>query len=166
MIGSHLRKGLFIAASLLALSAVSAGCGDDTTETGTTSPTTTSASTGAGGTGGEGGSGEATPGDFSVTVNYGGTHMVTEKDSLTVFASETYPPMGAPMYVVSQPMPTFPFTGTLKGLKPGSYYVVAMLDIDPPNPEIPGKEDLLINSEPIEIKGGDNQSVTLTLKDQ
>lgn len=154
-----------MAASLLALSAVSAGCGDDTSETGTSSAATTSASTGAGSTGSEGG-GEATTGDFNVTVNYGGTHMVTEKDTLTVFASETYPPMGAPMYIVSQPMPTFPFTGTLKGLKPGSYYVVAMLDIDPPNPAIPGKEDLLINSEPIEIKSGDNQSVTLTLEDK
>lgn len=175
-----LQPRLFALLCTLPLVLPLVGCGDDgdattaSTEastgstggganTGTqTDPTTGEASTtGEGSTGGST-TGELKLGDILVTVTYEGMQTGT----LSLAAVTSFPPMGPPLAAVTEKMPAFPFSGTLKGLEPRDYYVVAVLDVGDNNPQSPGPEDLLaFTPMPVTIVGDDMPMVSLTLVD-
>jgi hypothetical protein len=168
------RNRFFLAASLLMLSGGLAACSDDPeTSSSTASTSTSSAGTGGtGGAGGEGGGGGAGGGmvmlgDIEVTVNYMGMVMVTDMDSLNVAAFEEGKPMGIPPAFFTQKNPMFPVKGTLKGLEPAMYNIIAVLDIGSNNPSVPGAEDLVgMSSMPVEVMGGDAPTVDITIMDK
>ncbi|NUQ74157.1 MAG: hypothetical protein HUU21_11430 [Polyangiaceae bacterium] len=102
-----------------------------------------------------------------MTVNYMGSVMVTDKDGLNVAAFEVGKPMGVPPAFFAKMNPMFPEKGTLSDLKPGSYNILAVLDIGGNNPSAPGPEDLVgMSSMAIEIVGSDVQSAEITITDK
>ena len=58
---------------------------------------------------------------------------------------------------------TFPTTTTLRNVEPGTYWVLGVLDFDPPSPTLPGPEDTTGTVGPITIDGSANVSVDLVL---
>jgi hypothetical protein len=132
------------------------------------SSSTTSTGTGGAGGGGEGGAGgqggsQVVLGDIDVTVQYAGAQTGT----LSIAAFKQFPPAGPPLAFSQDKMPKFPAMATLKGLEPGDYYVVAILDIGNNNPQMPGPEDLQTVTMPaVTVKGNDMPAVTLTLMDK
>ncbi len=173
------RNRFFLAASLLMIAGALAACGDDT-DTTTTATMGTTTATGAGGAGGAGGGtggeGGGTGGqggstgelsDVEVTVNYMGMVMVTDKDALNVAAFEAGKPMGIPPAFFTQMNPMFPVKGTLNDLEPGSYNIIAVLDIGGNNPSMPGPEDLVgLTSMPVEVTGSAGQTADITIMDK
>lgn len=133
--------------------------------TGADQPTTAEPTTGAGSSTGaaDSSTGELVLGDILVEVTYAGAQVGT----LSLAAVTSFPPMGPPLASVTDAAPVFPFTGTLKGLEPGDYYVAAVLDIGNDNPQQPGPEDLVaFTPTPTTIVGGDTPMVALTLMDK
>jgi hypothetical protein len=177
------RNRFFLAASILLISGALAACGDDT-DTTTTAATGTTTATGTGGAGGgaggegggSGGEGGGSGGqggstgelsDVEVTVNYMGMVMVTDKDALNVAAFEVGKPMGIPPAFFTQKNPMFPVKGTLNDLEPGSYNIIAVLDVGGNNPSMPGPEDLVgATSMPVEVTGSAGQTAVITIMDK
>lgn len=81
--------------------------------------------------------GELILADIEVTVIYEGAATGT----LNVVAITEFPPMGPPVAVASDDMPTFPYVATLNDLEAGEYIIFATLDVGGNNPTIPGPED-------------------------
>lgn len=152
----ELRPALLLALSLGLFACPSDDTGDEggdtavatTTESAETDPGTTTAP-------GEGSTTDAAEGsttdpadgsttgdelilaDIEVTVNYAGTATGT----LNVVAITEFPPMGPPVAVASDDMPTFPYAATLSDLEAGEYIIFATLDVGGDNPTVPGPED-------------------------
>jgi hypothetical protein len=166
MVHTLFRKNAFIAASLIAIPAALAACGDD--ETGTTSTTTTSSSTtstsssttssGSGGSGGEGGAGggsacadpnPAVPANtIRGEISYNGQKFPATDPESTVYvaALKSFPPqeMPAGFHIEMPPMGgsvKFPFQYEITNVKPGDYYVFAFIDLKPNNPSMPDMAD-------------------------
>lgn len=74
-------------------------------------------------------------------------------------------PMGPPSDFVPADEPSFPFDYELSGLRPGSYFVGAVLDVGRDDPTIPGEEDLEHYSGRIDLEAGDSTVVDLELMD-
>lgn len=103
-------------------------------------------------------------GKILVKVTYSGTR----KGSLAIGAfTEPEPKSKPPVAFDTSKAPAFPYPGELRGLEPGKYWVVALLDLEPVSGAAvkPGPEDVQAISMPVEIKGSDEQSVEITLAD-
>lgn len=72
-------------------------------------------------------------------------------------------PMGPPRELVPVTTPTFPHPYELRAIRPGSYFVGAVLDIGRDNPTIPGPEDLEVYTPRIELAAGDELVIDLAL---
>lgn len=140
------RPAILLAVSI-ALSACPSDEGDDSAES--TAASTMAASTGdptntsptgsdeSGDTMADESTGDLVLADIEVTVTYEG--MAT--GTLSVVALTEFPPMGPPVAVASEMMPTFPYAATLNDLEVGEYIIFAVLDVGNDNPTIPGPED-------------------------
>lgn len=107
--------------------------------------------------------GELKLGDIIVEVTYTGAQVGT----LSLAAVTSFPPEGPPQASLTEKMPVFPFTGTLKGLEPKDYFIAAVLDIGDNNPQMPGPEDLVaFTAMPITIVGDDMPMISLVLMDK
>lgn len=98
--------------------------------------------------------------DIEVTVDYPGT----KQGALVVGAFTSVPPMGPPKAFQTVAMPTFPAHVQLRDLEPGTVYVIAVLDMAPSSPTMPGAEDLQSASDPVMVNGTD-VNVAMTLAD-
>lgn len=119
---------------------------------------------GSGGAGGQGGSGGGAAGNFITgEVSYAGSQQGT----LIVGVYESCPPMGPPVQLKIQQFtaPVFPQAFELSNIKAGTYQIAAVLDVGSDNPTMPGPEDLLACSEPVEITDAAGASLAITLED-
>lgn len=97
--------------------------------------------------------------DIEVTVEYEGNLA----GDLVVGAFHANPPMGPPLAFQSVTSPTFPVTTTLRDLDPGTYYVIAVLDLPPASPTAPGPEDIQAASDPMEVDGAEDLELMMTI---
>lgn len=72
-------------------------------------------------------------------------------------------PMGPPIELAPFDAPTFPQPYALRSIRPGAYFVGAVLDIGRDSPTIPGPEDLEIYGERIELVAGEERVIDLAL---
>ncbi len=85
---------------------------------------------------------------------------------LTIGAFTENPPKSRPPSVFdTSKAPAYPYAGSLKGLEPGRYWIVAVLDLPPVTLGAlkPGPEDILVTSDAIDVVGDDTHDVTLAL---
>jgi hypothetical protein len=95
------------------------------------------------------------------TVDYRGA----EDGALIIGVFTEFPPMSGPVAFHTEPQPSWPVTFELPSIDPGTYYLVATLDVGRDNPTSPGPEDLQAASEPITISDSAGAWVELTLVD-
>lgn len=74
-------------------------------------------------------------------------------------------PLGPPADFVPSDDPSFPFGYELTRIRPGSYFVGAVLDVGRDSPTIPGEEDLEIYTERIDLEAGQTITIDLALAD-
>lgn len=74
-------------------------------------------------------------------------------------------PTGPPVDFVPVDAPGFPFPYEIGGIRPGSYFVGAVLDVGRDDPTIPGEEDLEAYTGRLELAPGDRIEVDLVLED-
>lgn len=98
--------------------------------------------------------------DINVTVHYTGKLEGT----LIVGAFLEFPVMSGPLAFVSIDTPTFPAVVRLRDLEPNTYYAVAVLDVEPASPTVPGPEDLLVGSDALTTNGVDDVAVEVTIQ--
>ncbi len=99
--------------------------------------------------------------DIIVTVDYAGAAA----GPLQVGAFTTYPPTGAPAAIVRVDDPVYPVQVTLKGLESGTWHAVAMVDQLPESPTLPGLEDPVGGSSPVDIATEDAVMTTVEIAD-
>lgn len=114
---------------------------------------------------------DGSSGSTRATVSGRVTYEGTEDGSILVGIfdwDEASPsmPMGPPLEFVPANDPTFPFEYELRGLRPGGYFVGAVLDVGRDNPTIPGEEDLEVYTGRIDLAPGDALTVDLELLDE
>jgi hypothetical protein len=80
----------------------------------------------------------ATTGTIDVNVTYAGA----KKGELIAVALKTFPPTTPPNGIGRTAMPVFPQKVTIKDLDPGMYTVLAVIDVLPASPTMPGPEDV------------------------
>jgi uncharacterized protein (DUF2141 family) len=102
-------------------------------------------------------------GKLTGTVSYAGTKTGTLK-----FALYEMPPgpMTPPSQFMFAPImnPTFPQAYALDAVKPGSFHVVVILDVDPPNAAIPGPEDVIgFSMTKVTVSAGATATMNVTL---
>lgn len=97
----------------------------------------------------------------SATVRYNGT----AQGSLVLAAFPSMPPMGPPMGFAQSAAPVFPATLAIEDLSAGPVYVLALLDVAPASPQMPGPEDRTAWSSRLDVARGATASVELTLLD-
>lgn len=146
-------------AAALALAATTAACGSSD-EPKTTGP----AGADAAGTTADAGADApaATFATIKARIHYGGS----AKGNLAVAAFVENPPKTKPpVSFDTSSAPTFPYDAELTGLEPGTYWIVAMLDLEPfgTGATRPGPEDLTVTSEAITIIGTETKVVEITL---
>lgn len=74
-------------------------------------------------------------------------------------------PSGPPLEFVAVAQPSFPVRYELARLRPGTYFVGAVLDVGRDSPTIPGPEDLAVYTGMITLSVGDAITVDLELRD-
>lgn len=148
---------------VLATALLVAGCGSDDSGGGTGGAGGTAGAGGSGGSGagGSGGSSAVPAGTIRGTVAYSGT----ETGSLAVGVYTACPPAGPPVNLNTRRIaePTFPQAFELTSVDPGSYYIVAVLDVGSNNPTIPGPEDLQACSPQVTVTAEAGASTEITL---
>lgn len=97
-------------------------------------------------------------GDIEVTVE-ADVERFAGRLSVGAFLSET--PTSPPLAQAREMAPTFPLEVTLRGLEPGRYWVIAVLDADPPSPTLPGPEDRSVTSMAVDVRGDDHPALSL-----
>jgi hypothetical protein len=95
------------------------------------------------------------------TVAYGGG----QDGALIIGVFTEFPPMSGPVAFHTEPQPTWPFSFELPSVDPGTYHVVATLDVGRDNPTSPGPEDLQAASMPVTVSDSAGAWVELTLVD-
>lgn len=119
----------------------------------------------------DGGMADAGPSDAGAPVDAGAdpTVTVTVESGATSFdgrvlvgAFTEESPMTPPVALERLDAPTFPATASLLDVPPGTYWVLGVLDFDPPSPTIPGPEDSTGVTGPIEVVDTDLE-ITVTL---
>lgn len=106
----------------------------------------------------------ATLGKIKVTVRYAGAR----RGQLAIGAfTEAEPKTQPPVTFDTTKSPVFPYQGELRALEPGTYWVIALLDVEPYSGASvrPGVEDLSATSAAVELKAGDERTVELTIAD-
>jgi hypothetical protein len=96
-------------------------------------------------------------------INYAGGKQAPL--AVGVFADN--PPTSAPVSFDTTRTPAFPYTAELTAIEPGTWYVIAVLDMPPGGGATlkPGPEDLQVASQKITVAAGDMRDVELTLVD-
>jgi len=74
-------------------------------------------------------------------------------------------PMGPPSEFVPADDPSFPFGYELTRIRPGAYFVGAVLDVGRDSPTIPGEEDLEVYTDRIDLEAGQRITIDLSLAD-
>jgi len=97
--------------------------------------------------------------DVEVTVAYTGA----DNSPLVVGAFASNPPSGAPVAHVRIDKPTFPRKVKLRDVEKGTWYIIALLDHDPPSPTIPGDEDPTVTAPALTVVDDTMQHVTISL---
>jgi len=103
-------------------------------------------------------------GSVRATIRYSGT----VQGQLSVGAFRENPPKTKPPVAFdTSKTPSFPYEASLRGIEPGTYWIIAVLDLPPLSPGnvVPGPEDLLGTSEPIQVTGNDALQVEVTIAD-
>ncbi|MCB9596137.1 MAG: hypothetical protein H6719_25670 [Sandaracinaceae bacterium] len=72
-------------------------------------------------------------------------------------------PMGPPADFVPVDTPTWPQPFELRSIRPGAYFVGAVLDVGRDSPTIPGAEDLAVYGDRLELVAGDDLVIDLAL---
>ena len=97
----------------------------------------------------------------AATVRYTGN----AQGALVLAAFPSMPPMGPPAGFAQMATPTFPATLSIENLQAGSAYVLALLDVAPASPQMPGPEDRTVWSSQLTLAIGETSTVELTLSD-
>lgn len=121
--------------------------------------------TASGGAAGAGGDTSTVPGKtIRGTVSYAGS----QQGSLSVGLYTQCPPAGPPVDLKIQKFaaPAFPQAYELTGVKAGSYYTIAVLDIGSNNPMMPGDEDLMNCSEQVSVSDAEGAAADITVLDK
>lgn len=102
-------------------------------------------------------------GTISVKVRYTGAR----KGPLTIGAFPAPVPASPPVSFDTSKAPTYPYDAELRDMEPGTYWVVALIDVEPLGGSAlrPGPEDLQTTSAAVEVKAGEKNTVELTLTD-
>lgn len=72
-------------------------------------------------------------------------------------------PMGPPLEFEPFDTPAFPQPYELRSIRPGAYFVGAVLDVGRDSPTIPGPEDVFVYGERIELVAGEAREIDLAL---
>ncbi len=74
-------------------------------------------------------------------------------------------PMGPPLEFVAVDAPSFPEPYELRAIRPGAYFVGAVLDVGRDSPTLPGPEDLQVYGDRFELVAGEERVIELALRD-
>lgn len=101
-------------------------------------------------------------GTIKVKVTYAGT--AKGQIALGAFL-EPEPKTRPPVAFDTSKTPTFPYAAELRGLEPGTYWIVAVLDREPYSSGAitTGAEDLSVVSDPVIVRGSGELDVALSL---
>ena len=98
-------------------------------------------------------------GDIEVSVE---ADVASFEGRFLVGAFQNEVPQMPPVALQRETDPSFPVQARLRGIEAGSYWVVGVIDYDPPSPTIPGVEDLTATYGPVEVLGDDVNQVALS----
>lgn len=116
--------------------------------------------------GGEDAPAEGTPDAAQVTgITATVTYTGTASGALTLAAFTSMPPAGPPVSFAQKTSPTFPLTLSLENMAPGTYYVLALLDVAPASPTQPGPEDRQGWSQAVQVADRQNVPVSIAVMD-
>ena len=98
-------------------------------------------------------------GDVDVTVT---ADLPSFEGRVQVGAFRNMVPIAPPLAIARETDPTFPLEVRLRGLEPGTYWIVGIVDYDPPSATLPGSEDYTSTApEPVVVMGDDLQTAAL-----
>jgi len=103
--------------------------------------------------------GDADPADVTVTVNYPGP----EAGQVILAVFDELPPAGPPKSFKMVDAELFPLTVTLNAVAGGTAQILAFLDLEPFNMQMPDATDPQVSSQPFEVDG-EPVSLELTLE--
>ncbi len=103
----------------------------------------------------------ATSSRVRATVSYQGS----AQGALVLAAFTSFPPAGAPAGFAQQVSPSFPASLTIEDLEPGTFHVLALLDVAPASPQQPGPEDITGWQMNVAADAGALAEVSITLQD-
>ncbi|MCC6215239.1 MAG: hypothetical protein IT376_10240 [Polyangiaceae bacterium] len=168
-------RRLVVPALIVPLALAIAGCGESDDSGSSGSATGGAAGSGSGGAagsasggasgasggGGAAGSGAVPGGAVHGTVAYAGA----ETGALVVGVYTACPPAGPPVNLNMKryDTPAFPQAYELTNVDPGSYYIVAVLDVGSNNPTMPGPEDLQACSGQVTVSASAGATADITL---
>jgi len=72
-------------------------------------------------------------------------------------------PVGPPADFVPVDVPAFPHTYEIDAIRPGTYFVGAVLDVGRDSPTLPGVEDVAVYGDRLDLMAGDDIAIDLTL---
>lgn len=75
-------------------------------------------------------------------------------------------PMGPPTDFAMESMPAFPQSYDLSRVRPGSYFIGAVIDVGRDSPTLPGPEDIRSYGDRLDIAAGDALTIDLSLPNE